>query len=63
MPERLRETVRQFRDNGWTVTEVREAIEAAASDCVAETADHCQTEPDGYCEHGYPSVLVAFGLI
>ena len=24
---------------------------------------HCQVEPDGECEHGNPSVLIAAGLI
>jgi hypothetical protein len=23
----------------------------------------CEVEPDGYCEHGNPSVLIAMGLI
>ncbi len=26
-------------------------------------SEYCEVEPDGYCEHGYPSVLVKLGLI
>lgn len=26
-------------------------------------SDGCLTEPDGHCEHGFPSVLIVAGLI
>jgi hypothetical protein len=25
--------------------------------------EECQVEPDGYCEHGHPSILVELGII
>lgn len=55
--------IRQFQAHGWTAEEVEAAIGEAAFDSVAATADHCETEPDGTCDHGYPSVLRAFGLV
>ena len=30
---------------------------------VAEATDGCPIEPDGICEHGYPSWLLYAGLI
>lgn len=33
------------------------------SDGVARSIDGCRVEPDGECEHGYPSWLMALGLI
>ena len=30
-------------------------------DC--EATDGCRSDPDGYCEHGYPSWLLYLGLI
>jgi len=33
------------------------------SDCIAESIDGCMVEPDGYCEHGRPSWLLALGMI
>ena len=32
-------------------------------DSVAEAKDGCEVEPDGECEHGSPSWLIALGLI
>jgi hypothetical protein len=32
-------------------------------DSVALATDGCQVEPDGVCEHGYPSWLLYLGLI
>ena len=29
----------------------------------AEATDGCWVEPDGHCEHGKPSWLIALGLI
>ena len=31
--------------------------------CPAECEHGCIVEPDGYCEHGKPSTLLAMGLI
>lgn len=32
-------------------------------DSVCEATDGCTIEPDGICEHGYPSWLLELGLI
>lgn len=32
-------------------------------DGIAEATDGCPIEPDGVCEHGYPSWLLYLGLI
>ena len=29
----------------------------------SETSEGCEIEPDGRCEHGCPSVLIALGII
>ena len=51
---------------------VEEAMQAAGMslmDCVFDSivpaccSFGCEVEPDGTCEHGFPSVLVAEGLI
>ena len=26
-------------------------------------SEGCEVEPDGYCEHGYPSILIEAGMI
>lgn len=31
--------------------------------CPALCEDGCEVEPDGHCEHGHPSVLLAMGII
>jgi hypothetical protein len=30
--------------------------------CYAVCEYECTVEPDGYCEHGYPSVLIKIGI-
>ena len=40
-----------------------ERLEEMAMDSVAEATDGCETEPDGVCEHGYPSWLLWLGFI
>jgi hypothetical protein len=54
---------RQFEKHEWSVDDVEEAMEKATYGDLAECADHCEVEPDGTCSHGYPSVLVAFGMV
>lgn len=39
------------------------AAERAVYDGVCPAADGCRVEPDGECEHGWPSKLRALGLI
>ena len=38
-------------------------LEAWSMDGVAEALDGCSVEPDGTCEHGSPSWLLALGYI
>jgi hypothetical protein len=45
-------------DWGCTLDEV-----ASSSTVPACCDDLCEVEPDGYCEHGHPSVLLVSGLI
>jgi hypothetical protein len=33
------------------------------SDCVARATDGCRVEPDGVCDHGHPSWMLALGYI
>jgi hypothetical protein len=33
------------------------------NDCGCESLDGCWVEPDGHCEHGLPSWLMALGMI
>jgi hypothetical protein len=34
-----------------------------ALDSVVEATDGCQVEPDGVCQHGYPSWFIQLGII
>jgi hypothetical protein len=38
-------------------------LEKWSSDCGCKTIDGCWVEPDGTCEHGFPSWLLAMNLI
>ena len=38
-------------------------LEFMVFDSVAMATDGCQVEPDGVCEHGHPSWLVALGYL
>ena len=38
-------------------------LERWSNDCRCKTIDGCFVEPDGECSHGYPSWLLALGLI
>jgi hypothetical protein len=40
-----------------------EQLEEWVYDSVAEATDGCIVEPDGRCEHGHASWLLAYGLI
>ena len=40
-----------------------EMLERWTFDGVCEATDGCEIEPDGVCEHGYPSWLLYVGLI
>ena len=40
-----------------------EELEEMVADGVAEAVDGCFVEPDGVCQHGSPSWLIAKGLI
>ena len=47
----------------WFKFPSRRRLEHWVFDSVAETPDGCETEPDGSCEHGWPSWLIVLGLI
>lgn len=56
-PNRI--TVRQALHNAGTTL-----FEIMLDSVVPACCKHgCEVEPDGYCEHGCPSVLLAAGLI
>lgn len=38
-------------------------LERWSNDGICKAMDGCRTEPDGDCSHGYPSWLLALGLI
>lgn len=38
-------------------------LSAMMLDTVATATDGCTVEPDGVCEHGYPSWLIQLGMI
>jgi len=38
-------------------------MERWMNDCYARTMDGCKVEPDGECDHGYPSWPRALGFI
>ena len=40
-----------------------EDFEAWTNDSICEATDGCTVEPDGECEHGYPSWLLYAGLV
>jgi len=44
---------------------VDQLLESAVLDSVAFAccSEGCEVEPDGRCEHGHPSVLLAAGII
>ena len=45
--------------------DLNDRLEEIVSDsiCPALCAEACEVEPDGTCEHGCPSVLLALGMI
>lgn len=64
IPNPNRISLREWaEDNGYE--SVEEALEGECSDSVvtALCIYDCQVEPDGRCEHGCPSPLLAAGLI
>ena len=40
-----------------------EELEEMVMDSVVDATDGCMVEPDGCCQHGHPSWLIALGLI
>jgi hypothetical protein len=40
--------------------EIEDCMDSIVPACCSEG---CEVEPDGTCEHGYPSVLLAYGMI
>ena len=64
VPPHMTGTARN-RQTGETrvVTMTVRAAERAIIDCVCPAADGCRVEPDGQCMHGWPSKLIALGLV
>lgn len=60
-------TIKQYReDNGYESEEDwHNHLNSLAMDsvCPSLCEDYCEVEPDGRCEHGHPSILIALGLI
>lgn len=61
-------TITKFRnmiglehDLDWN--EYLKSVVIGDEDCYAVCEYECKVEPDGYCEHGYPSVLIKIGII
>lgn len=50
-------------NNGYL--DVMDFLENCASDSIVPAccSEGCEVEPDGVCEHGNPSVLIALGMI
>ena len=40
-----------------------EELDEQIADSVVDATDGCRVEPDGCCQHGHPSWLIALGLI
>ena len=57
MPETI-----TYKDEVFVVPDM-EQIEYWVFDSICEALDECPIEPDGYCEHNYPSWLIALNLI
>ena len=57
MPETI-----TYKDEVFVVPDM-EQISDWVFDCICEALDECPIEPDGHCEHGYPSWLIALNLI
>lgn len=50
--------------NGYSTTdEALGDVEPDSAICPALCSAGCEVEPDGHCEHGAPSLLLALGLI
>lgn len=63
----MRISIEKYRElNGWTSQAAWEGhLNNLVMDsvCPALCEEGCEVEPDGRCEHGHPSVLIALGLI
>ena len=51
-----------LREMGLTEDELIDELMTEDAD-VIDALDGCSVEPDGWCPHGYPSVLLWLGLI
>ena len=62
----MRITLKEWlADNGYSSADeaLAEYREVDDGTCPAICSEDCQVEPDGHCEHGAPSLLLALGLI
>jgi hypothetical protein len=52
------------QDAGYdSIEECLNEVTFGTSHCPACCSEGCETEPDGHCEHGYPSIMLAIGVI
>ena len=63
-PKTFRERIRKALEIN-NFESITEAIEEASTggDCIATCEKGCIVEPDGFCTHDQPSILLALGLI
>ncbi len=52
-----------LRREGRSFEEIAEAVMFGDENAPALFSEGCEVEPDGSCEHGFPSLLRAAGLI
>ena len=43
--------------------DIEDIIQQESDYGTCETTDGCTVEPDGHCEHGYPSWMLHLGLV
>ncbi len=63
MSEGQLEFVERLRKKPTTLQPGLDQLGEWVADGVCEATDGCTVEPDGFCEHGYPSWLLYLGLI
>lgn len=57
-------SIRELADNAGFDSKMDFLEECCSDSVVPACCQHgCETEPDGYCEHGCPSVLIVAGMI
>lgn len=51
--------------SAWGYDSINRMVEEVGNDSIVPACceDGCETEPDGCCPHGHPSILLDLGLI